>query len=257
MTSISGYELVASPCCRKIYGTPRYASINFSASAYWTDGKRENSLMPNDGGLRKCECGEFFTLLDCLKIGLNADEKAIFPERVHPSELPHAIKSTISINVEIAARRAYWIFLNDEYRELYKAHREEEDLNRKILWVEKWELENPDRRSKLKKIFDKLLLRKKPAVPSTPNEPITFPTFQPTDVQMENMLHLVELIQANSENFTKEYPVELAELYRELGKYDEAKALLENVSTENQDFVTNLILELCNERQSAPVRYRY
>jgi len=257
MTSISGYELVATPCCRKIYGTPRYASVNFSASAFWTDGKRENSLMPNDGGLRKCECGNFFTWRDCIKLGLDADEKPNFPEHVHPSDLPSAIKSTISLNVELAARRAYWIYLNDEFRELYKTHRDEEDLTRKAQWAAKWDLENPDRRSKLKKLFDKLLLRKKPSAPSVPNEPITFPTYQPTDTQRENMLHLVELIKTQPENLTKEYPVELAELYRELGNYDEASALLKNVSPENQDVVTKLMLDLCHQRKSAPVRYRY
>ena len=257
MTSISGYELIASPCCRKIYGTPRYASVNFSASAFWTDGKRENSLMPNDGGLRKCECGNFFTLRDCIKLGLDADEKPNFPDHVHPSDLPNAIDSTNSLNVELAARRAYWIHLNDEYRQLYKDHRDEEDSTRKAQWAEKWQLANPDRRSKLKKLLDKLLLIKKPSIPPVPNEPITFPAFQPTDTQRANMVRLVELIKTQPENFSKEYPVELAELHRELGNFDEASALLMDVSPENQDVVTNLMLDLCHQRKSAPVRYRY
>ncbi len=38
MTRIRGYELIGSPCCRTIYAKARFSSVNFSSSAFWTDG---------------------------------------------------------------------------------------------------------------------------------------------------------------------------------------------------------------------------
>lgn len=257
MTSISGYELIATPCCKKVYATPRFASVNFTSSAFWTDGKRENSLMPNDGGLRKCSCNSFFTLRECIKLGIEADENPNFPQYVHSSELPNAIQSAMTLNVEMAARRAYWMHLNDEYRELYKAHRKSEDLEREAQWVKNWNAANPDNRSKFQRLIDKLLIRKRPIIPPLPDYQITFPKFEPSKIQTENMLRLVELVTSNPENYSKEYPVELAELHRELGNFEEANRLLINVSLENQDVVTNLMLDLSNRKESAPVRYRY
>ena len=73
MTRITGNSLIATPCCRSIYSTPRYGSVNFSASAYWTDGYKESTLMPSGGGLRKCKCGEFYLLADAIAMGLAAD----------------------------------------------------------------------------------------------------------------------------------------------------------------------------------------
>jgi hypothetical protein len=55
MTSICGYTIRGAVCCGARYKTPRYASINLMSSAFWTDGYREQSLMPNDHGLRRCD----------------------------------------------------------------------------------------------------------------------------------------------------------------------------------------------------------
>jgi hypothetical protein len=71
------------------------------------------------------------------------------------------------------------------------------------------------------------------------------------------MIRLIELVESESESYVKEYPIELAELYRELGMFDKAIALINGIKIENQDVVTNLILDLCNKNTSAPVRYRY
>jgi len=71
------------------------------------------------------------------------------------------------------------------------------------------------------------------------------------------MIRLIELVESESESYVKEYPIELGELYRELGMFDKASALINGIKIENQDVVTNLILDLCNKKTSAPVRYRY
>jgi len=257
MTRIAGYELVGSPCCRTIYAKARFSSVNFSSSAFWTDGRRENSLMPNDGGLRKCMCGTYFLLSDCTSTGLDAGENPKFPEHVHESDLPNAIQAAISERVELAARRTYWMYLNDSYREKYKSHREAEDASTDLQWTSEWNKRNPDSRSITKKIFDIIFRRKAPNAPTMKDRPFTFPDFEPTEIQTENMLRLVELATLHPEKYSKEYPVELAELYRELGMFDESISILKNISSENQDTLTDLLLKMAVEKHTAPIRYRH
>ena len=64
MTMVRGVRIVAAPCCGAQYALPNYMSMNFSAFAFWTDAWRDGSLMPNDEGLRRCACGQFFLLKD-------------------------------------------------------------------------------------------------------------------------------------------------------------------------------------------------
>ena len=257
MTRIAGFELVASPCCQMLYAKARYSSVNFSSSAFWTDGKREDSLMPNDGGLRKCQCGNYFVLSECISTGLKATEPFNFPSYVNTSDLPLAIHTAHSQEVELAARRAYWLSLNDPYREQYKAHRKAEQAASQASWIAQWQADHPDTRGSLKKFVDTLLFRKPPSVTPAPTEPITFPPFEPTDTQKTNMLRIIELVLISPPKYSQEYPVELVELYRELGMFDDALDLLSRISVVNQDTLTNLLFELSNKKTSAPVRYKY
>ena len=71
------------------------------------------------------------------------------------------------------------------------------------------------------------------------------------------MLRLIELVQLSSPKYRQEYPVELVELYRELSMFDQAKQLIDGMSEANQDKLTKLLYELCEEEQAAPVRYKY
>jgi hypothetical protein len=257
MTRIAGYELVGSPCCQTIYAKARFSSVNFSSSAFWTDGRRENSLMPNDGGLRKCKCGTYFLLRDCTTTGLNAGENPNFPEHVYESDLPNAIQTASSENVELAARRTFWMYLNDSYREKYKSHREAEEASTQLVWASEWHKANPDNRNTVRKIIDVLLLRKRQSAPPAKDKPFTFPDFRPTEIQIENMLRLVKLVTDRPDNFSTNYPVELAELYRELGMFNEAISLLKKISEENHDKVTDLLTQLSVQKISAPIRYKH
>jgi hypothetical protein len=107
------------------------------------------------------------------------------------------------------------------------------------------------------KFFDALLHRKKPDVPPAPTEPITFPPFAPTDTQKTNMLRIVELVLMSPPKYSQEYPVELIELYRELGMFGEALDLLSRISVVNKDTLTNLLYKLAIEKTNAPIRYRH
>jgi hypothetical protein len=70
------------------------------------------------------------------------------------------------------------------------------------------------------------------------------------------MLRLIELIKLKPKNFIREYPIELAELYRELGMFFESISLIQKMKKENQDRVSSLILDLSIQGKSAPIRYR-
>lgn len=56
MTRVSGVHIIKSPCCGVQMHTSAYASINFTATEYWTDGHTEGSLAPQGEGLRRCLC---------------------------------------------------------------------------------------------------------------------------------------------------------------------------------------------------------
>jgi hypothetical protein len=149
------------------------------------------------------------------------------------------------------------MYLNDSYREKYKTHREAEEASTELLWASEWNKLNPDNRSTLRKFFDVILRSKAPSAPPAKDKPFTFPDFEPTEIQTQNMFRLVELVTSHPEKYSKEYPVELAELYRELGKFNEAISLLQNISAENQDMVTGLIFKMSVEKKSAPIRYKH
>ena len=146
--------------------------------------------------------------------------------------------------------------LNDSYRKKYCTHRDAEDAQTDANWENEWRRANPDDRSIFKKLIDKLRRIKHQRPPINPNRPFTFPVFQPTTEQAENMEKLIELLLNSTERLHLEYPIELAELYRELGKFDTAIKLINGIKDEDQDSFSRLLLELSIEKTTAPIRYR-
>ena len=213
--------------------------------------------MPNYSGFTKCKCGTYVLLSDCTTTGLDTGENPNFPQHLHESELSHAIKTASSVGVELAAHRTYWMYLNDSYREKYKSHREAEDASTKNLWYSELDKANPDKKSTIRKFFD-IILRKKPSTaPPAKDRPFTFPDFEPIEIQTKNMLRLVELVSSHPEKYSKDYPVELAELYRELCIFDESISRLKNLIEENHDRVTDLLLIFSIKKTTAPIRYKH
>ena len=256
MTRVSGRKLIASPCCHTLYAMTSYMSVNYSSFAFWTDGKRDGSLMPNDSGLRKCKCGNYFIQSEAVKLEIPAGDDREFAPHVHTSDLKNAIANATSEKVELAARRDYWMHLNDSYRKKYCTHRDAEDAQTDANWENEWCRENPDDRSIFKKLIDKFRRIKLQRPPINPNRPFTFPAFLPTTEQVENMERIIELLLSSTERLHLEYPIELAELYRELGKFDTAIKLINGIKDEDQDSLSRLLLELAIEKTTAPIRYR-
>jgi hypothetical protein len=245
MTSVSGYYIKGAACCGARYRTPRYASINWMSAAFWSDGYREQSLMPNDHGLRRCTCGRFILQRDLVDMA-EADESDLpWPPRVPPEDLPLAIAQAGNPAVELAARRDYWQHLNHAYRDLYKAHRGAEDAATQAAW----EAAHPDQRTAWQKLRK---FERRPQYQAAPDRPITFPVFEASPAQRENMLALLHLLQATGEKID----LEQVEMHRELGQFDEAARALQATQEQEESSLHILSAQLIESRDAAPVRYR-
>ena len=111
MTKAIGTITLAAPCCGARYVYPRYMSMNFMAWAHWTDGWRDHSLMPNDEGLRRCMCGQFFLLknMKAVEEGGSAEGEDLPRTIAVPDEqLPECFSKPVSAEVEVVARLGYW-----------------------------------------------------------------------------------------------------------------------------------------------------
>ena len=223
--------------------------MNFMAFEYWTDGWREGSLMPNDEGLRRCNCRKFVLMRDLVEV--EAAETSDLPHIEHvPDELlPECIANAHSEDMEVAARLEYWRHLNHTYRQKYREHREAEEAATKA----QWEAANPDRRT----WWDKLRRRERPIYSRSPDSPFTYPLYEPTDVQLQNMRRLSKILLAWGSVSRPTYDaLTLAELYREQGRFDEAQVIMLTLVEDEEDVTRSLIAKLIKDKQSAPMRYR-
>lgn len=246
MTSIAGYNISAAPCCGKTYRTLRYRTVNFSARGYWTDGHTEGGLMPNGYGLRKCICGGFYLRREMVDLGEVDESELDQPSPVYDDDLPNAIAQARNDQVEMAARLEYWQHLNHSYRERYRAHRDAEEAANQANWA----LTNPDNRS----LWQKLRKVPAPTYVRSSSSPLTYPPFEPTIVQQDNMRALLLLL--NSKDRRKNHLEEIVELHRELGEFEEAAKALDEYQDIDRSKVSDLLAVLVKDKETAPVRYR-
>jgi len=247
MTSVRGSRVMSSPCCGSRFVAPRYASMNYSAHEYWTDGQRVHCLAPIDGGLRQCECDAYFLLRDANEIiDVSAEEKQATQPAIHIADEKLAGLLTLPLNedVEIVVRRRYWRYLNDPYREAYRAHRKSVDAAVREA-------------NKGATTFWSTLTNKIPGTrPPTPatvvplSKIFTVPPNKPTAIQRENMQVLLALLLKSE----KSDPLEIAEIHRELRDYDEAQKAIEKFN-ETEHTASMLIRQLIAEKVNEPMRY--
>lgn len=248
MTRVRGVRILAAPCCGARYAFPRYVSMNFSAFEYWTDGWREYSLMPNDEGLRRCKCGQFILLKDMVEVESAESSELPYMDHVPTELLPECIAKAFSEEMEVAARLGYWRYLNHVYRDNYRQHRDAEEAATRAAW----EAANPDRRTR----WDKLLRRKAPSFSRPHNSPFTVPVFEPTEEQLQNMKWLSKILVDWRAPSHRGYTMELADLYREQRRFDEAEAVILTIDHAQVGVTSQLIAKLIKEKQAAPIRYR-
>lgn len=250
MTRVAGYRQLRVPCCGKVYIQPNYLSMNFMADEHWTDGWRSASLMPNDTGLRRCQCGHFLLMQDTEFLGLVENAEGLSPllsPETH--QLEHCLTSAPTSAVEIAARTELWWLHNHAYRQNYRTHRAaEEQATRQA-----WEVAHPDHRT----WWDKLRGKAAPQYQRPRNAPFTIPPFVPTDEQLQNMQRLCTLLEQEVSEFPTLQALTLAELYRQQSRWLQAQAYLDKVSpAEQQHQPFGLIQQMLLEQTSAPIRYQ-
>jgi hypothetical protein len=225
--------------------------MNLSATGYWTDGAKENSLWSTSGGLRMCRCGTAFLLIDAVKLDVDADAEIPEAEDVNPTDLPHVIANASSPRLEVAARRNYWRHLNDDYRNEYRTHRAAEDAIKNTWW----------RRAHRASFFtlqhaSRKLLGVKPKPEVNAERPFTVPPHNPTAAQLDNMKRLLSLILEGAEAPFKIDWLEVAELYREQGLFAQAEHALSRCNEDHQRVTRGVVQRLVDDRSVGPVRYR-
>lgn len=222
--------------------------MNFTAFAIWTDRWRENSLMPNESGLRQCECGAYVRLRDMIDI--SEEEQSCLPRL---SQIPgHLLQDCIERaedgDMEILARFAYWRHANHDYREIYKAHRDAEEEENKLTW---------DAAQRESQSWWKRTLR-----PPTPEyvrsvtSRFTVPPFEPTNIQIENMTVLSDKLLASQVANPRAHTLDLAELYRELGRFEEAQIQIRKILKNETNNISRIITEYIEKSETAPIRLR-
>jgi hypothetical protein len=88
------------------------------------------------------------------------------------------------------------------------------------------------------------------------NKPFTMPPYQPSQLQIGNMTRLLELLLEGGNQTYGPDPLEVTELYRELGRFDEARAALQACTDDDTGVTSKLLLKMIDEAVAAPVRYR-
>jgi hypothetical protein len=225
--------------------------MNLSATGYWTDGAKENSLWSTSGGLRMCRCGTAFLLIDAIKLDIEAGPEIPEAEDVNPADLPKVIANAFSPRLEVMARRNYWPYLIDDNREQYRAHRAAEDAITNAGWRRLY-------RASLTTL--QLASRKLLATSHRPDvktkRPFTVPPYNPTAEQLSNMERLLTLILDGAEESFKIDWLEVAELYREQGLFAQAQDALSRCTEDHQRVTRGVIQRLVDDRSVGLVRYR-
>jgi hypothetical protein len=223
-----------------------------SAMGYWTDGAQEHGLASTDGGLRLCRCGAGYLLMDSTRIDIEAGPEIEFAQSPENDQLPAIIESTSSPCLEVTARRNYWRYLNDEYRARYRAHRETEDAIADARWRRDYYASLPLLVRAIRK-----LLRSEPSYDfPRATRPFTVPPFHPSAEQLENMTKLLALIQAGGHAPFRTNGLEVAELHRQLGRFEAAAQALSAYKDDYQAVLKQMISAQVEQRCNAPVRFR-
>jgi hypothetical protein len=183
-------------------------------------------------------------------IDISEEEKSDLPRL---SQIPgHLLRDCIGSakdeDMEILARFAYWRHANHEYREIYKVHRDVEEEENKLVWdafqgeSQSW--------------WKRALRLRTPEYVRSASSRFTVPPFEPFDIQIENMTILSDKLLASQGENPKAHALELAELYRELGRFEEAQLQLIKIPENEKGNTSRIIAEYIEKRETAPIRFR-
>lgn len=263
MTRISGTNIIKSPCCGALLATPAYASINFMAWEYWTDGYADGSLAPGGDWLRRCVCGRCFLLQTAEHVTTLLKQKPRAPtgwknrretwwSRLLGQESRNHIlehydtRSETEIDAEQQSIPPGVEYVsNSELRAIIESDVADEVMEtvRRLYWRH---LNEPFR-----DVYRAFREAHKGEVDAR-GDSATFPEYLPSAEQTENMEQLVKLLEASASPKW----LELAELYRELDNFDAAMRSLSHITGE-QERLHFVVEKLVSLKVRCPVRFKY
>jgi len=255
MTRISySHRIIQAPCCEAEYRTNIYRSINFTAYEYWTDGQNVDSLFPSDGGLRLCTCGQYFLLQNCEHLSVIPEAKPIAPKGWQE------VKNNWWDRLLLRPSR-------DEIMRNFDTRSEEEiTASLKNMPIEAQVVSELDLPIVIEKCGGKreILIEARRRLWRSMNDPFrkvyrahkeispkTYPSYEATYEQKENMLKLAYLLE---ESYSPNW-LEVSELCREVGDMGAAKEALK-LSSKSEKNLIDVIGGLIAMNYSGPVRYR-
>lgn len=254
MTTVTGYQVFRTPCCSKVYKTLRYGSINLSAAEIWTDGRTVNGLHPQDWGLRQCACDSYYLINQCDHLHIIEQRKPLAPpywakgsnnwwwknvlgrhtreyyEKYYdtrPVELIEAENKTTPPNA---------LHVDDQHLEKVITNGEGDLELLIIAHRRRWRFLNDPYRD---------LYREHKKI-----SPETFPEYIPSDDVLSNIQALIDLLILTQ----KPNNLELAELYRQLGKFEIARNYLDSIDLSKND-QARVIAALLDQRRIGPAWY--
>ena len=255
MTRISSsYRIIQAPCCVAEYRTTIYTSINFTAYEYWTDGQNVNSLFPSDGGLRLCTCGQYFLLQNCDHL------------RVIPEAKPRAHKGWQEVKNNWWDRLLLRPSRDEIMRNIDTRSEEEITASLRNMPIEAQVVSELDLPIVIEKCEGKreILIEARRRLWRSMNDPFrkvyrahkeispeTYPSYEATYEQKENMLKLAYLLE---ESYSPNW-LEVSELCREVGDMGAAKEALK-LSSKSDKKLIDVVGELIATNYTGPVQYR-
>lgn len=226
------------------------------ASEHWTDGATENSLSQSDGGLRRCTCGSYFLSGYAERVGFIPKNSGQQPEQskysiakifgkidklliAEDKTKPQTIRkppSQWAANESVIPPKDQSV-TGAAIAELLDSKPQDKNLliqARRLYWRH---LNNQFR--------DEYRVYRE-------TNKYSFPAYAPSAAQIDNMEHLAALL----EDHEMVDELELAELYRELGRPLKARAKLAKVGEEDQKLCA-MQLKLIEHGYSGPARFRF
>ncbi len=264
MTRATGTHIIKAPCCGAFLGTAAYASINFLAWEYWTDGYADGSLAPGGCGLRRCTCGRCFLIQSAEVLKTIRYPKPMAPpgwdtrrdnwltrffgrESREDVLERYDIRSPREIELELGTMPPHPKHVYDSELEDVIASNMADihilNTARRLYWRY---LNSPFREE-----YRAFRAAHTGEVDADGNS-ATFPDYFPTDKQLHNMEQLVLFQEAS---VTPDW-LELAELRRELGDFAGATAALRKLVGEKQR-LHYVVEKLVDRRVQGPVMYRF
>lgn len=90
--------------------------------------------MPNDEGLRRCACGNFYLEAELEHIGFTEQTNIPAAQGVRPEQLHTAVAQARTPAIALAARLILWRELNHPYCQNCRAHRDSEEARTRARW---------------------------------------------------------------------------------------------------------------------------